>query len=471
MNKMIKKIITSILTIAMVFAMAPKASMAINADTYTISDIITDVTAFEGKCISLQYVGQYAGDKNSSTKADVLQDLNALNKTDLALQAVNKETILNHTAYSINDNLIVIFGADHIYDDGECMFCRKEEPALPTAAEVSAAFEGKTFAGFVDDMAVLISTKDGFLTTSFGTSGFASEINDYTIEEGKDGASYTLSHSNDAFWNIYLDEQGEIESVNFVQTDYLETGIDISCALVADNNLLDSSDFLDKFASGYTASATKYNSDLGKDVTVYMVLDYEEGNIMMPGEDGKLPLAIGDKVIKVSDDEYILVTSLEVAPGFVFTVVLGMTLEDGVVESLSIAGGNYSRDAIIEDTKTVDEYTLDSETLSSLHCNLPHDKFAELFVDEELVDEENYSIEEGSTVVKFIKEYLNSLSVGKHKVELKYDMDGDAAVDKVVETSITINSNTPAPTPKPESKPESNPTPTTPYKAPNTGVR
>ena len=51
-----------------------------------------------------------------------------------------------------------------------------------------------------------------------------------------------------------------------------------------------------------------------------------------------------------------------------------------------------------------------------------------VYVDGNLVDEKNYTLAEGSTIITFTKEYTDTLSVGKHTVKLAVD-DGEASAE------------------------------------------
>lgn len=73
---------------------------------------------------------------------------------------------------------------------------------------------------------------------------------------------------------------------------------------------------------------------------------------------------------------------------------------------------------IAEGTDTV--YILGSENGAAIHCVYPLDTFVSVSVDGKTVDKENYTLADGSTILTFKPSFLNTLSVGKHTVEMKY---------------------------------------------------
>ena len=51
--------------------------------------------------------------------------------------------------------------------------------------------------------------------------------------------------------------------------------------------------------------------------------------------------------------------------------------------------------------------------------------FAKVYIDENLVDESNYKVTEGSTIITLNKEYVNTLNNGKHTLKVEFN-DGEA---------------------------------------------
>ena len=63
-----------------------------------------------------------------------------------------------------------------------------------------------------------------------------------------------------------------------------------------------------------------------------------------------------------------------------------------------------------------------------------------IFIDEKLVDKENYTIKEGSTIIILKEHYLNTLAVGNHRLTLYY-LDGETSAAFEIEASLTDDEN------------------------------
>ena len=73
-----------------------------------------------------------------------------------------------------------------------------------------------------------------------------------------------------------------------------------------------------------------------------------------------------------------------------------------------------------------------------------------IFIDEKLVDKENYTIKEGSTIITLKESYLNTLSVGNHHLTIHY-LDGKTSAAFEIEASLSDDENKkPDDTSKPE---------------------
>ena len=83
--------------------------------------------------------------------------------------------------------------------------------------------------------------------------------------------------------------------------------------------------------------------------------------------------------------------------------------------------------------------------------------FGTVYVDDNLVSDDNYTAHTGSTVITFKQAYLSTLSVGTHTLKVVYN-DGGVATG-----TFTILGNDPAPAPDPA------PTPDEPVINPSTG--
>lgn len=122
--------------------------------------------------------------------------------------------------------------------------------------------------------------------------------------------------------------------------------------------------------------------------------------------------------------------------------------------------------------KTDEEYSSQSGTGVTIYCSGDFEKFVSVQMDGETVDPQNYVVEEGSTILTFASEYLDTLSIGEHIVRLNY-------IDGSIDTYLTVkgeeepgdkpgagdetNPSDPGtdPTPGSDEDPETDPTPGT----------
>ena len=71
------------------------------------------------------------------------------------------------------------------------------------------------------------------------------------------------------------------------------------------------------------------------------------------------------------------------------------------------------------------EYTINKDNELTFKVDADYNLFAKVYIDENLVDESNYKVTEGSTIITLNKEYVNTLSNGKHTLKLEFN-DGEA---------------------------------------------
>lgn len=81
------------------------------------------------------------------------------------------------------------------------------------------------------------------------------------------------------------------------------------------------------------------------------------------------------------------------------------------------------------------EFTVGGE-VPAVRADCEVEKFVGIAVDGEAVAEENYAVSSGSTIIEFTKEYLNTLTVGEHKVEMAFT-DGVAYSTLTVKAAVT----------------------------------
>lgn len=78
---------------------------------------------------------------------------------------------------------------------------------------------------------------------------------------------------------------------------------------------------------------------------------------------------------------------------------------------------------------------IDKEEKLSFRFDIEYSKFStsgKVFIDDKLIDSENYTSKEGSTIITFNNEYVKKLALGEHNLKVEVD-DGDANTKFVIE--------------------------------------
>ena len=70
-------------------------------------------------------------------------------------------------------------------------------------------------------------------------------------------------------------------------------------------------------------------------------------------------------------------------------------------------------------------YTINKDNELKFRIDAEYSLFDKVFIDNELVDANNYTSKEGSTIITFNKDYINNLSVGEHTLKVVFN-DGEA---------------------------------------------
>ena len=70
-------------------------------------------------------------------------------------------------------------------------------------------------------------------------------------------------------------------------------------------------------------------------------------------------------------------------------------------------------------------YTINKDNELKFRIDAEYSLFDKVFIDNELVDANNYTSKEGSTIITFNKEYINNFSVGEHTLKVVFN-DGEA---------------------------------------------
>ena len=73
----------------------------------------------------------------------------------------------------------------------------------------------------------------------------------------------------------------------------------------------------------------------------------------------------------------------------------------------------------------------------SIKADAPYDEFIGLHVDDEYVDESNYTVKSGSTILTLKKAYLETLFVGKHEVTMGWN-GGSAKTTLTIAAAIVV---------------------------------
>ncbi|MCD7819883.1 MAG: hypothetical protein LUH07_12680, partial [Lachnospiraceae bacterium] len=133
--------------------------------------------------------------------------------------------------------------------------------------------------------------------------------------------------------------------------------------------------------------------------------------------------------------ETVMVTGVSVGETYgVFRIGVGESAD------MSNLSGYFNFTIIVEEEQlpeiiadaTTDSYTIGSDINAVIKCSGELSEFVSVAVDDVLVDASNYDLTEGSTIITFHKAYMDSLSVGEHKVTLTYT-DG-----RTVSTSLVV---------------------------------
>lgn len=86
-------------------------------------------------------------------------------------------------------------------------------------------------------------------------------------------------------------------------------------------------------------------------------------------------------------------------------------------------------------------HELSTDGTLTITCDGALDKLTGIYVDDKLVDTANYTLQSGSTILTFKADYLNTLSVGTHKVKFQYS-DGSAESTFVIKAASSQDTTT-----------------------------
>lgn len=85
-------------------------------------------------------------------------------------------------------------------------------------------------------------------------------------------------------------------------------------------------------------------------------------------------------------------------------------------------------------------YTILKDDIARFKINAEFELFQNVYVDDiELnIQEGDYTVEEGSTIINLSKKYLDSLSVGNHKIKVEFNDGGEAETEFRIEKKVDI---------------------------------
>ena len=109
----------------------------------------------------------------------------------------------------------------------------------------------------------------------------------------------------------------------------------------------------------------------------------------------------------------------------------------------NMLNGEYDKnDAILTITAGAGgTHELSTDGTLTITCDGALDKLTGIYVDDKLVDAANYTLKSGSTILTLKAEYLNTLSVGTHKVKFQYS-DGSAETTFVIKEASVKDTTT-----------------------------
>ena len=96
----------------------------------------------------------------------------------------------------------------------------------------------------------------------------------------------------------------------------------------------------------------------------------------------------------------------------------------------------------IVESATDDSYILGSNAEVTIKSTGDFAKFESVAMDGQIVDESNYTVKEGSTIVTFKTAYLETLSVGTHTVTINYKDGSDVDHQLTILKNVDVDTNT-----------------------------
>ena len=113
-----------------------------------------------------------------------------------------------------------------------------------------------------------------------------------------------------------------------------------------------------------------------------------------------------------------------------------INIADTILPKLTVSEKDYQ---IIDGAGS--SYTQESDGGITIRGNGEYAKFISVKVDGNVIDESNYSVREGSTIITLKAAYLNTLSVGTHAIEIVWT-DGSAITNFIIKEKSADNAKT-----------------------------
>ncbi|MGN0480985.1 MAG: beta strand repeat-containing protein, partial [Lachnospiraceae bacterium] len=273
-----------------------------------------------------------------------------------------------------------------------------------------------------DSVMVTITARELSVTAQDQNVIWNSEIDQtkYTVSENGLAEGHTISQITLAPSTTALTDNGTIsisgiKIINASGTDvtlnYDITKVDGKLTVTHDTTLIPDRIEAVKTKTAYTAGDTLNVDDIT--VTAYYADGYSEVITGYTTNAADIDMAVvGDKTLTISYATQAGTLTKDIA---VTVSKKSYLITDG-------AGGSH---------------TIGSGKNMTVTGNGEFDKFAGINIDGNAVDENNYTAREGSTIITLKAEYLDTLSVGTHAIELVW-IDGSASSEFTINESIPV---------------------------------
>lgn len=306
---------------------------------------------------------------------------------------------------------------------------------------------GTVFVKYNESQEVTIQASEGYKIVAINVNG---------VDKKADLNNGVLTFKNDT---PPYNEAKEVVVVVEKITYNITTKVNDGKGTITEGKVVDwGTDFTAKFepAEGYMISYVKLD---GEEVKI-TDLEYKLTNIkdnhtieiaytkipvtlMVIGSDDAEIKPIGEVALFYGDSQEINIVA---KPGFVITSVIKDGAETAInLKETKISVNNLKSDATIEIKVAKEEYkVLEGENqvfnpeTKELNVRFSGDLelFVDLYINDELVDKANYTVESGSTIVKLNKNFMDTLKDGEYTLKALYSNGNSAEATFTVEGHI-----------------------------------